>query len=90
MSSKKVKAPPMRGKSLILKRSIVINGHKTSLSLEDQFWKWLKAIASRHDQTLSVTVSQIDAANKNTNLSSAIRLHVLNYAAGPAPLPEAA
>lgn len=93
MSSKKVKAPtgvPKKPKSLILKRSIVIDGHKTSMSLEDPFWKWLKAIAGRHDQTLSTAVAMIKANNKNTNLSSAIRLYVLNYAAGPAPTQEAA
>lgn len=89
MSSKKVKAPPMRGKSPVVKRSIVIAGHKTSVSLEEPFWKWLKHIAGRHDQTLSVTVSQIDAKGA-ANLSSAIRLYVLDYVAGQAPALEAA
>lgn len=88
-SKKKVKAPPMRGVSPVRKRSIVIAGHKTSLSLEDAFWNWLKAIAHRHNQTLSTTVALIDTKG-HANLSSAIRLYVLNYTAGPAPTRETA
>lgn len=65
-------------KSNIAKRSIVIDGHKTSVSLEDQFWRYLKAIAAIRDQTLSELVAEIDASRTSSNLSSAIRLFVLD------------
>jgi predicted DNA-binding ribbon-helix-helix protein len=66
-------------KSSIVKRSIVVAGHKTSVSLEDAFWKELKAIASERDTNLSELVASIDSDRKHSNLSSAIRLYVLNY-----------
>jgi len=64
-------------KSQVVKRSIVIGGHKTSVSLEDAFWHGLREIAGRRDETLSALVSSIDADRQHTNLSSAIRLFVL-------------
>lgn len=66
-------------KSLVVKRSIVIAGHKTSVSLEDAFWKGLKDIASGRDLTLSEIVSAIDSDRNQGNLSSAIRLFVLDH-----------
>lgn len=66
-------------KSPVVKRSIVIAGHKTSVSLEDAFWKGLKEIADDRDLTLSDMVSAIDAERHQGNLSSAIRLFVLDY-----------
>ena len=66
----------------IVKRSIVIGGHKTSVSLEDAFWNSLKDIGRDSDQTLSEIVSDIDARRLNGNLSSAIRLFVLGYYRG--------
>ena len=65
-------------KSPIVKRSIVIGGHKTSVSLEDAFWSGLKEIAHAQHITLSNMVSNIDRARQQTNLSSAIRLFVLD------------
>jgi predicted DNA-binding ribbon-helix-helix protein len=65
-------------KSNITKRSIVINGHKTSVSLEDAFWRGLKVIAVERDMTLSKLVGSIDKERQHGNLSSAIRLFVLN------------
>jgi predicted DNA-binding ribbon-helix-helix protein len=65
-------------KSLVIKRSIVIGGHKTSVSLEDAFWSELKDIAEQRDQTLSTMVGDIDARRVQGNLSSAIRLFVLD------------
>lgn len=65
-------------KSPIVKRSIIIAGHKTSVSLEDAFWKGLKEIAGKRDQTLYGLVSEIDAKRRHGNLSSAIRLFVLD------------
>jgi predicted DNA-binding ribbon-helix-helix protein len=66
-------------KSPVVKRSIVITGHKTSVSLEDAFWSGLKDIASARNLTLSELVATIDADRRQGNLSSAIRLFVLDY-----------
>ena len=66
-------------KSPVIKRSIVIAGHKTSVSLEDAFWKGLKEIADDRDVTLSDLVSSIDTERQHGNLSSAIRLFVLDH-----------
>jgi predicted DNA-binding ribbon-helix-helix protein len=64
-------------KSSVIKRSIVIAGHKTSVSLEDAFWDSLKEIAGERDMTLAELVATIDGNRQNANLSSAIRLFVL-------------
>jgi len=64
-------------KSTVVKRSIVIGGHKTSVSLEDAFWDHLKEIAHAQKWTLSKLVAEIDEGRQNGNLSSAIRLYVL-------------
>ena len=66
-------------KSPVIKRSIVVAGHKTSVSLEDAFWKGLKEIADDRDLTLSELVSGIDTDRRQGNLSSAIRLFVLDH-----------
>ena len=66
-------------KSPVVKRSIVIAGHKTSVSLEDAFWRGLKDIAGRRNLTLSEVVASIDAERAHGNLSSAIRLYVLAH-----------
>ncbi len=66
-------------KSPVVKRSIVIAGHKTSVSLEDAFWKGLKDIAGGRDMTLSEMVASIDSERRHGNLSSAIRLFVLDH-----------
>jgi predicted DNA-binding ribbon-helix-helix protein len=66
-------------KSSVVKRSIVIDGHKTSVSLENAFWSDLKDIASSQHVTLSKLVGEIDAARQQSNLSSAIRLFVLEH-----------
>src|SRR6516164_2270485 len=69
-------------KSPVVKRSIVIAGHKTSVSLEDAFWTGLKEIAAKRDLTLSDMVAAIDQDRRHGNLSSAIRLFVLDYYRG--------
>ena len=75
-------------KSPVVKRSIVITGHKTSVSLEDAFWGGLKEIAQAQGATVTQTVTQIDETRQQGNLSSAIRLfvlgHVRNGTNGPA------
>jgi len=70
-------------KSPVVKRSIVIAGHKTSVSLEDAFWDALKEIASARDVTLSEVVANIDALRNQGNLSPAIRLYVLDHFRAP-------
>ena len=66
-------------KSLVIKRSVVVAGHKTSVSLEDAFWKGLKEIAAERDVTLSELAGTIDAEREYGNLSSALRLFVLDF-----------
>lgn len=67
-------------KSAIVKRSIVVAGHRTSVSLEDEFWMSLREIAKARDTTLSHLVGAINTERQHANLSSAIRLFVLgNY-----------
>jgi predicted DNA-binding ribbon-helix-helix protein len=66
-------------KSPVIKRSIVIAGHKTSVSLEDAFWRGLKDIAVHRGITLSDLVGAIDSDRQHGNLSSAIRLFVLDH-----------
>jgi len=70
-------------KSLVVKRSIVIAGHKTSVSLEDPFWNGLKEIAHGDRTTMSSMVGEIDNHRKQGNLSSAIRLFVLERVRTP-------
>jgi predicted DNA-binding ribbon-helix-helix protein len=65
--------------SLVVKRSIVIAGRKTSISLEDAFWNSLREIAHRHNETLPQLVASIDANRKAANLSSVIRVFVLDF-----------
>ena len=72
-------------KSPIVKRSVVLAGHKTSVSLEDAFWRGLKDIATTRRMTLSDLIGKIDVDREQGNLSSALRLFVLNhYKAGAA------
>jgi len=66
-------------KSPIVKRSVIIGGHKTSDSLEDEFWSSLKEIGGRRLMTLSNLIDSIESQRQHGNLSSAIRLFVLDY-----------
>ena len=66
-------------KSAVVKRSIVVAGHKTSVSLEDAFWNGLKEIAGGHHLGLSDLIGKIDSGRQHNNLSSAIRLFVLDF-----------
>ncbi len=69
--------------SPVIKRSIVIAGHKTSVSIEDAFWAALKDIANARRQSLAELIASIDGArqtgNRSGNLSSAIRVFVLDH-----------
>lgn len=68
--------------SSVIKHSIVVAGHKTSVSLEDCFWNGLKEIARHRDSSLSNLVSTIEAGRGHTNLSSALRVFVFQYFRG--------
>ncbi len=63
----------------VIKRSIVLDGHKTSVSLENEFWLGLREIAARKNTALSLLIGKIDRERSSCNLSSAIRVHVFNY-----------
>ena len=67
----------------VIKRSVMIAGHTTSITLEDEFWKRLKAIAKARGSTLSKLVAEIDKERGKGNLSSAIRVFVLREALRP-------
>ena len=66
-------------KSTVRKRSLLISGHKTSISLEDGFWHALQEIAHSQGRSISELVRIIEANRDHHNLSSAVRLHVLEY-----------
>jgi predicted DNA-binding ribbon-helix-helix protein len=65
-------------KSTVKKRSIVIGGRKTSISLEDDFWTSLQQIARSRQVTTADLIASLDAARENSNLSSAIRVFILD------------
>ena len=66
-------------KSPIIKRSVLVDGHRTSVTLEDPFWNSLKDIASSQGLTLSETMGAINSGRERGSLSSAIRLFVLEH-----------
>ena len=68
----------MSDKSSVAKRSVTIAGHKTSITLEDAFWSGLKEIADRRDILVSDLLAAIDSEREEGNLSSVIRLFVLD------------
>ena len=63
----------------VVKRSIEIAGHRTSITLEDQFWTALREIAEARGTSLRGVLADIDARRGKNNLSSAVRLYVLDY-----------
>src|ERR1700719_2626452 len=85
--------PPARGRregesirqipdARVIKRSLVIAGHRTSVSLEDAFWGRLRAIAAERGLSLNGLAAMIDASRGDANLSSAIRVFVLEAEGG--------
>ena len=73
-----MKSPRM--KSPIIKRSVIVNGHKTSISLEDAFWTEIKAIAKEKNTTVTDLVSDINRDKQTAaNLSSTLRVFVLKH-----------
>ena len=75
-------------KSPVVKRSIVVASHKTSVSLEEAFWNGMKEISGLRNMTLSELVGEIDGNRQQGNLSSAIRLFVLDYFKNRAAVPD--
>jgi predicted DNA-binding ribbon-helix-helix protein len=61
----------------VVKRSLVIAGHRTSVSIEDAFWRRLRGIASKRGLSLNQMAAMVDASRGDANLSSAIRVFVL-------------
>ena len=75
-----------RRPSTIGKHSLLIAGHATSISLEEAFWTGLKAIAAARATTVAALVAEVDDHRDAANLSSAIRVYVLDfYRTGTAP-----
>ena len=64
------------------KRSITIAGHATSISLEPSFWAALSDMATEHNMSLADKITEIDARPRNSSLTSALRVAVLNWARG--------
>jgi predicted DNA-binding ribbon-helix-helix protein len=75
-----------RAKSMVGRHSVSIAGRNTSVSLENAFWQSLKEIASEHDMTPSELVADIKSERRHANLSSAIRLFVLDFYRQQIPL----
>jgi predicted DNA-binding ribbon-helix-helix protein len=65
--------------SPVVKRSITLAGNKTPISLENQFWDGLREIARRENSAVCALIEQVDTDRTRHNLSSAVRLYVLNY-----------
>ena len=69
----------MRLSPSVIRRSIDVDGHKTSVSLEDAFWSSLKEIAHERGESVPHLIASINANRQFPNLSSAIRLFVLEH-----------
>jgi predicted DNA-binding ribbon-helix-helix protein len=69
----------IRMNSPVVKRSIVVAGAKTSITLEEEFWSGLREIARRRNIKLTEIMGEIDRERQNSNLSSATRVYVLRF-----------
>ena len=69
----------MKRRGAMKKHSVTISGHRTSISLEDEFWQGLKAMAAGRKKSLADIIRQIDKERGERNLSSAIRVTVLQH-----------
>jgi predicted DNA-binding ribbon-helix-helix protein len=61
----------------VIKRSLTIRGHRTSISLEQPFWDILKEIAQQRKLSIAALITEIDTVRGNNNLSSTLRVYVL-------------
>jgi predicted DNA-binding ribbon-helix-helix protein len=75
-------------KSRIVKRGVLFAGHNTSVSLEDAFWNAIREIAAKRGLTIGALVSTIENNRRHKNLSSAIRVYVLDYYRRARPKPR--
>ena len=75
----------MADPSRLRKRSVLVAGHKTSVSLEDAFWEVLKELADRRGLSLNQLVAEVDEG-RSGNLSSALRVYVLREIGGLLPV----
>jgi predicted DNA-binding ribbon-helix-helix protein len=66
----------------VIKRSLLVAGHRTSVSVEEPFWAELKRVAAARGMSVAALVAEIDRGRKRQNLSSAIRVFVLKEASG--------
>ncbi len=66
----------------VIKRSLVVAGHRTSVSLEDAFWRRLRTIAADRGLSVNALAAEVDAARGAANLSSALRVFVLETLSG--------
>jgi predicted DNA-binding ribbon-helix-helix protein len=66
-------------KSLILRHSITVDGQRTSISLEEAFWSALKHIAHERRESLQHLITSINTDRQSTNLSSVLRVFILEY-----------
>ncbi|WP_131113908.1 ribbon-helix-helix domain-containing protein [Lichenihabitans psoromatis] len=78
-STIQIVAERRRSPTSVAKHSLVIAGHSTSVSLEDAFWSGLKAIAAGRDMAIAALVAEIDQTRGDANLSSALRVFVLDH-----------
>ena len=67
-----------RDETMLRKRSVLISGHQTSISLEDAFWIELKTICKHETKSLNQIATEVDE-KRSGNLSSALRVFILNY-----------
>jgi predicted DNA-binding ribbon-helix-helix protein len=83
---------PAEAATALAKRSLSIAGHRTSVSLEDDFWAALAEIARARGLSIAALVSEIDRGRGDANLSSAIRVFALRFfrAGGPSGAPAGA
>lgn len=75
---------PEEGRACVVKRSLVVAGHRTSVSLEDAFWRRLQAIAAQRGVSVNSLAVEVDAARGEANLSSALRVFILKTLSPPA------
>ena len=73
----------------LMKRSLSLDGHATSVALEREFWAVLDAAATQNQQSLAGLIGEIDTARGATPLASALRVWALQHASGGAGLPQA-
>jgi predicted DNA-binding ribbon-helix-helix protein len=71
----------------VMRRSILLGGRKTSVSLEWAFWSGMKEISEERGKTLYELIGEIDRKRQNSNLSSAIRVFVLDHFRNLRPRP---